>query len=128
LRVLLTTKPKEAKMFILHRGGQQVNKDELDLIPVPAKTDSYQPVSHYDLADKISTIGQDLLTDYVLVGENYGVARQGNQMFAVLKFQREKNGMALSVAFGIPMTGQCPWGLLSAQVCSVATTSPYKAI
>ena len=52
--------------LVLHRGAEKVTKDQLDLIPVPEATDSYQPVSHYHLADKLTTIGQDILTDYGL--------------------------------------------------------------
>ena len=75
--------------MILHRGGQIVSKQELDLIPVPGGTDSYIPVSHYHLADKLLAVSQDLLTDFVLVGESYAVARQGQQLFALLQFKRD---------------------------------------
>jgi hypothetical protein len=85
--------------LVLHRGAIKANRGELDLIPVPAPTESYQPVSHFELASKRVTIGQDILTDYTLIGENYGLARQGQQLFAVLKFQKGDNGMALSVGF-----------------------------
>ncbi|ABC77913.1 DUF932 domain-containing protein [Syntrophus aciditrophicus] len=85
--------------ILMHRGGELVTKDQLDLIPLPEPTDSYMPVSHYDLADKFLMISQDILRDYKLVGENYGIARQGNQFFAVLKFQRERSEIGLSIAF-----------------------------
>lgn len=85
--------------LLLHRGGELVTRDQLDLIALPEATDSYIPVSHYHLADKMLTISQDILRDYVLIGENYGIARQGNQLFAVLKFQNEKAEMGLSIAF-----------------------------
>jgi len=83
----------------MHRGGELITRDQLDLIAVPEPTESYVPVSHYHLTDKLLTISQDILRDYVLVGENYGIARQGNQLFAVLKFQREKSDIGLSIAF-----------------------------
>jgi len=83
----------------IHRGGEYVKRDELDLIPVPQQTDSYIPVSHYALSDKVLTISRDILRDYSLVGENYAVARQGNQMFALLKFKSDNEEMGLSVAF-----------------------------
>ncbi|MCG6538275.1 MAG: hypothetical protein L7F78_27050, partial [Syntrophales bacterium LBB04] len=76
--------------IIVHRGGELVTREQLDLIKVPEATESYIPVSHYDLADKLVTISNDILRDYVMVGENYAVARQGNQMFAVLKFQQQE--------------------------------------
>lgn len=85
--------------IILHRGGELVTKDQLDLIQVPEATDSYVPVSHYSLSDKISTISKDILRDYTLIGENYAVARQGQQLFALLKFKSDNDEMGLSVAF-----------------------------
>jgi len=85
--------------LVLHRGAQEVTKDQLDLIQLPEATESYTPVSHYDLANSLATIGQDILTDYSLIGENYGIARQGNQLFAVLKFKKDNSEMALSIGF-----------------------------
>jgi hypothetical protein len=85
--------------MIIHRGGEVVTRDQLDLIKVPEATESYVPVSHYHLADKLLTMSTDILRDYALVGENYAVARQGNQLFALLKFQRDESEMALSIAF-----------------------------
>jgi hypothetical protein len=87
------------EQIIVHRGGELVTREQLDLIKLPDATDSYIPVSHYHLADKLITISADILRDYALIGETYAVARQGNQMFAVLKFQREESDMALSIAF-----------------------------
>lgn len=85
--------------LIVHRGGELLKREELDLIKLPEPTDSYVPVSHYHLADKLVNISTDILRDYTLIGENYAVARQGNQMFAVLKFQGDRPDMALSIAF-----------------------------
>ncbi len=85
--------------MIIHRGGEMVLKDQLDLIKVPEATDSYVPVSHYALADKLSAISTDILRDYQLVGETYAVARQGNQLFALLKFRNDNTEMGLSLAY-----------------------------
>ena len=85
--------------LMIHRGGELVKREDLDLIRLPEATDSYIPVSHYHLADKLLNISTDILRDYVLIGEQYAVARQGNQMFALLKFQREESDMALSISF-----------------------------
>lgn len=86
--------------ILLHRGGELITRDQLDLIKMPEPTDTYTPVSHYELADKMLTMSQDILRDYVLAGENYAVARQGNQLFAVLKFIKyQDEHMGLSIAF-----------------------------
>jgi hypothetical protein len=83
--------------LMLHCGGKNVNRQELDLIPVPAATDTYQPVSHFGLTSKLLTITQDILTGFELMNESYGVAREGQQLFGVLQF---KNGTDMSLAIG----------------------------
>jgi len=90
-----------ASTLSLHtKGTHKITRDELDLIPTPPVTASYQPVSHYHLANKLVTIGNDILTDYTMIGENYGIAREGQRLFAVLNFQRQDNSeMAMSIGF-----------------------------
>jgi hypothetical protein len=85
--------------FMMHVDGKEVKREALDLIPMPEESDTYKPVSHYHLANKLLTISQVILKDYMLIGEHYGLARNGNQMFAYLKFQKEESDMALSLAF-----------------------------
>lgn len=64
--------------LMAHRGGQLVTRDALDLIPLPEQTESYMPVSHYHFANKMMALGTEILRDYVLAGETYAVARNGN--------------------------------------------------
>jgi hypothetical protein len=85
--------------FMMHVDGQEVRREELDLIPMPEESNTYKPVSHYHLANKLLTVSQVILKDYLIVGEHYGLARNGNQMFAYFKFQKEEGDMALSLAF-----------------------------
>lgn len=85
--------------MFLHRDGKEVTREQLDLIPLPEESDTYKPVSHFELANKLLTISEVVLKDYVIVGEHYGLARNGNQMFAYFKFQKEVGDMALSLAF-----------------------------
>lgn len=85
--------------ILMHRGGVLVTREQLDLVAMPEATESYVPVSHYHLADRLLTISQDILRDYVLIGENYGIARNGNQLFAVLKFKNSQCDIGLSIAF-----------------------------
>jgi hypothetical protein len=85
--------------MMMHKDGKEVRREELDLIPLPPESDTYKPVSHFDLANKLLTVSQVILKDYLIVGEHYGLARNGNQMFAYFKFQKEEGDMALSLAF-----------------------------
>lgn len=85
--------------LMIHRGAVPATKEELDMIVLPPETDSYVPVSHYHLTDKLLTISQDLLTDYILIGQQYAIARQGQQMFGILNFKSDNSDIGLSIAF-----------------------------
>ncbi len=85
--------------LMLHVSGKLVSREQLDLIPLPEESDTYKPVSHYDLANKLLTVSQVILKDYLIVGEHYGLARNGNQLFAYFKFQKEAGELALCLAF-----------------------------
>lgn len=87
------------KDMMIHCGGEGVEREALDLIPLPEATNSYMPVSHYDLTGRIKAISEVVLKDYALIGESYAIARAGNQMFALLKFGTEDTETGLSVAF-----------------------------
>jgi hypothetical protein len=85
--------------LMAHRGGQLVTRDALDLIPLPEQTETYVPVSHYHFANKMMALGTEILRDYVVAGETYAVARNGNQLFALLNFKKDNTEMGLSIAF-----------------------------
>ena len=46
----------------------------LQAIPIQEPTASYQPVSHYDLARSLRTIGQHMLRNWDLASETYEIA------------------------------------------------------
>lgn len=81
------------------RGSVKATRDELDLITLPPQTSSYVPVGHHQLADRFVTISNDILRDYTMVGEDYVLARKGQQLFAMLQFQGGREDMRLSLAF-----------------------------
>lgn len=85
--------------LVVHRGGHLVTKDELALVPIPEATGSYIPVPHNNLADTLSTIGQDILSGFVLHKEQYALAREGNQLFGVHVFKNTHSELGLSIGF-----------------------------
>ena len=87
------------KGMMVSSSDKLVSRDDLDLIPLPEETASYKPVSHYALAGSLLTISRDILTDYILVGEQYCLARNGNQMFLVLNFERKNDRGELGLSF-----------------------------
>jgi hypothetical protein len=86
-------------ILCLHKGAKASTREELDLIPVPPETETYQPVSHYGLANKLITISRDILTGYTLSKESYGIAREGQQLFGVLQFQNTADDIGLAIGF-----------------------------
>lgn len=85
--------------MLLHAGGQAVTRADLNLIPLPEATESYTPVSHYQLTERIATISRDLLNGYTMVGEQYALARDGKQMFAYLQFKNGATDMGLALGY-----------------------------
>lgn len=73
----------------LHCGGKPVDRLALAEIPTPEKTDSYMPVPHLELVERIDGYARDLLRRD-LARESFGIARKGDQMFALLTYA---NGM-----------------------------------
>lgn len=83
--------------LLLQRGNQVVTLDELALLPTVEATPTYQPISHYGFARSLKTISQDLLNGYEMINERYGVARQGQQFFGVINFQKDHSEMSLAI-------------------------------
>ena len=86
-------------ILCLHKGAKACTRDELDLIPVPPETETYQPVSHYGLTSKLLTIARDILTGFTLSKESYGLAREGHQLFGVLQFKNTIDDIGLAIGF-----------------------------
>ena len=87
--------------MVLHRGGQAATLQDLAAVPLPQKTDSYTPVSHYDLATNACRVGQELLEHrgWRLDGAQFGLANEGQRMFGLVAFRNGIDGMGLAVGF-----------------------------
>jgi len=85
--------------LLLHSGGEAASIEELAAIPLPEETRSYKPVSHQALATMLSTIASDLLPEFELVNMQFGLARDGAQMFGVHTFKNGSSAMGLSIGF-----------------------------
>jgi hypothetical protein len=71
---------------ILHCGAERVSRFDLRDIPTPEPTKTWKPVSHFDVA---SLIASEASKRYEIVSEDYGLSKDGSQMFGVLKFHPE---------------------------------------
>jgi len=85
--------------LLLHCGGERVELNDLKAVPLPEETNSYKPVSHYDLAINLAHVSQDLLRGYELVKSQFGLARKGHQMFGVHTFKNGSDKLGLSIGF-----------------------------
>jgi len=83
----------------MNRIGLTPHIEELAAIPLPKETRSYKPVSHQALAIMLSTIASDLLPEFELVNMQFGLARDGAQMFGVHTFKNGSSAMGLSIGF-----------------------------
>ena len=86
--------------LIMHKGGDYCSLDDLRMIPLPNETRTYKPVSHYDLAVNLGEVSGGLLRGYELDKAQYGLAREGQQMFAVHTYRNgTSSSMGLSIGF-----------------------------
>ena len=83
----------------MNRIGLTPHIEELAAIPLPKETRSYKPVSHQALAIMLSTIASDLLPEFELVNMQFGLARDGAQMFGIHTFKNGSSAMGLSIGF-----------------------------
>jgi hypothetical protein len=80
-------------------GGDYATLEELRSIPVPSETNTYKPVSHYDLAKNLAEVSGTLLRDYELERSQYGLARDGSQLFGIHTYRNGSDSMGLSIGF-----------------------------
>ena len=92
---------KESIMTLLMHtaGGDYCSLEDLRNIPLPEETPTYKPVSHYDLATNLAKVSGTLLRDYTLDRSQYGLARDGNQLFGVHTYRNGSDSMGLSIGF-----------------------------
>jgi len=84
--------------LLMHQGGDYCSLDDLRAIPLPEETKTYKPVSHYDLAFNLGEVSSGLLRGYELDKAQYGLARDGNQMFGIHTY---RNGVSSSLGLSI---------------------------
>ena len=80
-------------------SGQKVDFKALMKIESPSPTRSYQPVLHHELADMVQSIGTEVLHGFSFYKEQYALARDGKQMFAIHSYRNSNDDMGLSIGF-----------------------------
>lgn len=85
--------------LVLHRGGWTTTVLDLECVPVPEATDTYVPVPYNRLIEEIKLhVPRFALA---IVREEYALAREGRQMFAVLSCQNGKPAADYALAIGV---------------------------
>ena len=89
----------QSQLLMHTSGSEYCTLDDLRNIPLPEETPTYKPVSHYDLATNLAKVSATLLRDYSLEKSNYGLARDGAQLFGVHTYRNGSDSMGLSIGF-----------------------------
>jgi len=85
--------------LLLHCGGESATMDQLANIPLPKETKSYKPVAHIELANMLSSLATSLLPEFSLANSQFGLARDGAQLFGVHTYQNGDSALGLSIGF-----------------------------
>ena len=85
--------------MLLHCGGQSASLPDLMSVPLPKETNSYKPVAHADLAINLIDIASNVLSGFEYKKSNYGLARNGNQLFGIHTFRGDDEDMGMSIGF-----------------------------
>lgn len=81
--------------LVAHCGARKVTRDELMVIPVPERTKTHQPLSHYEI---VEVLEEALSFRYLkIVRDEYAVSRDGMKMFGVMDLNYEFSGCRFSI-------------------------------
>ena len=78
--------------------SREVKLNDLETIEMPEATNTYVPVSHYDLAMNVGAIGERVI-DKELHSKKFGIARKGQHMFATYTYKNEEDEIGMSIGF-----------------------------
>ena len=87
--------------LLMHTSrGNYCSLEDLKQVPLPRETRTYKPVSHFDLAVNLGEVSNGLLRGYELDKTQYGLAREGNQMFGLHTYRNGVSSeMGLCIGF-----------------------------
>ena len=85
--------------LLLHCGGVAATLDDLQAVALPEETQTYKPVSHYDLATHIGRVAKEMLHDARLRDGLYALTKDGGRMFGVHVYETDVQQMGLSIGF-----------------------------
>ena len=75
-----------ASPILANSGDKYVELADLALVPTPAPTDTWRPVSHFDVVQAVKSAIHT--RGFTIATERFGLARDGQKMFGVLTLGR----------------------------------------
>jgi len=85
--------------LMLHCGAQEATPQDLAAVPVPQVTKSYCPITHDNLANMLKDLGQSILSGFELSQSQFGLSRDGQQLFGIHTFHNGRSDLGLSIGF-----------------------------
>jgi len=76
-------------MGLMMCEGKFVGRDEIAEVPTPKGTASWHPVPHTEVIDAVTEVVQ--ANDWEIFDEQYGLARDGQRMFGVMRINRSSS-------------------------------------
>src|SRR3989442_1385848 len=81
--------------LVAHCGTNKLNREQLQLIPSPEGTDTYQPLAHHDI---VAALLETLAFRHIsVVRDEYAVSEDGMKMFGVLDLETTFEGCRFSI-------------------------------
>jgi hypothetical protein len=86
-------------MSLMMCEGKYVGRNEIAAIPTPEGTASWHPVPHLDVIDSVTEAIK--AKNWQILDEQYGLARDGQRMFGVMRINRSSSPSEWSHCIGI---------------------------
>lgn len=77
----------------------QSTLDDVMAVPVPKQTDTYMPVPHGQVIEYVETELADMLPEFTLQKNVYGLSANGQALFGMVTFSNSDTYMGPSIAF-----------------------------
>ena len=70
-------------MGLIMQEGKYVSRDEVARTDTPSSTQTWRPVPHIDVIEAVTKVVR--AHDWEIMGEKFGLARDGQKMFGVME-------------------------------------------
>ena len=81
--------------------GEKISLEELQQIPTPPATETFSPLSHGDFVKLIESVSDKVLRPqgYQIGDLQLTVAKEGQQLFGAMTFDKDRDDLKLSLSF-----------------------------